>query len=221
MPDQVKMDSLIITGGHIDLPFAEKVYKSRVWDQVIAADAGLRFCLEEDIVPDLIIGDFDSAGTDDLRAFLERCPERIKTFPAVKDETDTELALGRALDAGADYITILGGTGSRLDHVLGNVQILARALDAGAESFMVDPHNRIRMIREKLTLKRDEQFGHYVSLIPFSGAVKGLTLTGFAYEAEDLTLDTGTSRGISNEIRDDKARIEFSEGTLIVIESMD
>ncbi len=216
------MNSLIITGGHIDLPFAEKIYKSTVWDQVIAADAGLRFCLEEGIVPDLMIGDFDTAGSaEDLCAFLGRFPERIKTFPAVKDETDTELALECALDAGADEITILGGTGSRLDHVLGNVHILARALDAGADCCLVDPHNRIRMIREGLTLRRDEQFGQYVSLIPFDGTVEGLTLTGFAYETGDLTLGIGTSRGISNEIRDDEARIEFSGGTLLVIESAD
>ncbi len=215
------MNSLIIAGGHIDLPFAKKVLESRTWDQVICADAGMRLCLEYDILPDIIIGDFDSAQDEDLRAFSERCPERIRTYPSAKDETDTELALDCALDAGADEITILGATGSRLDHVLGNIQMLKRALDAGAVCFLLDPHNRVRMIREGIRLRRDEQFGRYVSLIPFTPTVEGLKLTGFAYETEGLKLRSGTSRGISNEIRDEEAAVTFDEGTLIVIESRD
>ncbi len=215
------MNSLIIAGGHIDLPFAEKVLKSQAWDLVICADAGLHFCLETGVTPDLVLGDFDSAKSPDLEAFCARWPERIETFPAEKDETDTELALDAAIRAGADEVTILGATGTRLDHVLGNVQLLARALDAGVACFLLDPHNRVRMVTDGLTLQRREQFGHYVSLLPFTSSVEGLTLRGFAYEVEDFTLRSGTSRGISNEIRGEEGVISFTDGILLVIESRD
>ncbi|MCC8142054.1 MAG: thiamine diphosphokinase [Lachnospiraceae bacterium] len=215
------MNSMIITGGQIDLPFAKTILESQAWDLVISADLGLHFCLEAGVVPDVILGDFDSVEPKDLAYAQEHYPERLFRFPAEKDETDTELAVDCALRAGADRITILGGTGDRMDHVLGNVQMLKKALDAGAVCFLMDPHNRIRMIREDLTMNREAQFGDYVSLIPFTPEVEGLSLTGFVYEVEDLTLQSGTARGISNEIRDEEALISFQNGILLVIESRD
>ncbi len=215
------MNSMIITGGRIDLPFAKTILDSQAWDLVISTDPGLHFCLESGVIPDVILGDFDSVEPMELAYAQEHYPERLYRFPAEKDETDTELAVDCALRAGADRITILGGTGDRLDHVLGNVQMLKKALDAGAECVLLDPHNRIRMICEDLTMDREEQFGDYVSLIPFTPAVEGLSLTGFVYEVEDLTLQSGTARGISNEIRDEKALISFRSGILLVIESRD
>ncbi len=213
--------SLIIAGGHIDLPFAKDIWNAQEWNQVIGVDSGLRFCLEADVLPDAILGDFDSVHPEDLEHFREVCPKRIETFPVEKDETDTELAVDRAIREGADAITILGGTGSRIDHLLGNVQLLKQALDAGVACEIIDSSNRIRMIRKRLTIRKKEQFGDYVSLLPFTPEVKGLTLTGFAYEARDLVLSSGTTLGISNEITADKAEISLREGLLLVIESRD
>ncbi len=215
------MKCLIVAGGQIDLPFAKQILECQDWDLLISADRGLHFFLEAGLVPDWIVGDFDSADPEEIKPFQENCPEKLQTFPAEKDETDSEIALDCAIEAGADRITILGGTGSRLDHVLGNLQLLKRALDAGAECCLVDPHNRIRMIKDDLAINRDEQFGDYVSLIPFSSEVEGLTLTGFAYEVEDFTLQNGIARGISNEICAPCAHITLKSGELIVIESRD
>ncbi len=213
--------SVIVTGGHTDLPFVISYLQTRTWDQVIAADSGLHPCLAADISPDVILGDFDSVDSADLRRMEEQYPERIHRFPAEKDETDTELAVSYALESGAEHITILGGTGSRVDHMLGTLQMLRKALDAGAACELVDPHNRVRVVKEGLTLRRKEQFGDYVSLIPATSRVEGLTLTGFAYEVRDFTLESGTARGISNVIRDETATIAFRSGLLWVIESKD
>ncbi|MCD8365738.1 MAG: thiamine diphosphokinase [Clostridiales bacterium] len=215
------MKSLIITGGQIDLPFARQLMEKERWDFVISADSGLNFCREAEILPDEILGDFDSVNPGALQFFQDRCPERIHVYPPEKDETDTELAILRALEMGADSITILGGTGTRLDHVLGNLQLLKMAMEAGTECAIVDPHNRIRMIRERTEICREEQFGTYVSLIPFTPQVEGLTLRGFAYEVEEFTLESGKARGVSNEIREDVAVIEMRQGILLVIESRD
>ncbi|MCD7980853.1 MAG: thiamine diphosphokinase [Clostridiales bacterium] len=217
----MKKNSLIITGGHTDLPFTKKQLQEEVWDCVICADSGLDFCREAGFLPDVILGDFDSADPDALRFFRERCPERIFTFPAQKDETDTELALQYAIREGAGRITVLGATGTRLDHVLGNIHLLKQAMDADTDCCILDAHNRIRMIRRSLVIRRDGQFGRYVSLIPFTPEVRGLTLTGFAYEVRDFTLASGSARGVSNEIREDEARIEMKSGILLVIESRD
>ncbi|MCD8045967.1 MAG: thiamine diphosphokinase [Clostridiales bacterium] len=215
------MNTLIITGGQIDLPFAEKWINDHEWDRIISADSGLDFCRVAGVLPDVILGDFDSANPEVLQYFQERCPQRIETFPAEKDETDTELAILRAVEMGADAITILGGTGTRLDHVLGNLHLLKMAMDAGVSCAIIDPHNRIRMTQDGMTIRRAEQFGKYVSLIPFTPQVDGLTLRGFAYEVEDFTLLSGKARGVSNEIRAEAATIELRSGILLVIESRD
>ncbi len=215
------MNSLVITGGQIDLPFAKKELEKQVWDMVISADSGLEFCREAQIVPDLILGDFDSVKTETLDGFQQNYPERIHRFPAMKDETDTELALLHAISAGATRITILGGTGTRLDHVLGNLQLLKLALDKGVDCVLLDSHNRIRLVADGLLLRKAEEFGDYVSLIPFTPQVCGLTLTGFAYEVRDFTLQAGQARGVSNQICEEVAQICLTEGLLLVIESRD
>lgn len=215
------MNVLIVTGGFIDFTFAKSYLREQKWNFVISADSGIEFCRKAEILPDMILGDFDSADQNTLKLFQEKCPDRILRFPAKKDETDTELAIMKAIEAGADHITILGGTGSRLDHVLGNIHLLKMALDAGAECCIVDPHNRIRMIQSHFELKKREQFGTYVSLIPFTSRVTGLSLTGFSYEVKDFTLNAGKARGVSNEIAAETAEIDLKDGILLVIESAD
>ena len=215
------MQVLIISGGTIEPEFAKNYIRQRNWDFIISADAGMKFCKEADILPDLLMGDFDSADPDILKVFEKSCPERIRRFPAQKDETDTELAILKAIEQGADEITVIGATGTRLDHVLGNIQLLKMGLDRNVSCLLVDAHNRIRMIRDAFTIRKTEQFGKYVSLLPFTPQVRGLTLRGFAYEVSDYDLNSGLARGVSNEIAADTATIELKDGLLIVIESHD
>lgn len=215
------MQVLIISGGSIDPAFATQYITERRWDAVICADGGMEFCRRAQILPELILGDFDSADAGTLQYYMQRIPERILRFPAEKDETDTELTIMKAIELGADEITILGGTGSRIDHMLGNIQLLYFALKEGVSCCLVDPCNRIRMIDGPMECKRREQFGKYISLMPFTPEVQGLCLKGFAYEVEDFTLKCGKSRGLSNEIAADTASISFTSGCLLVIESKD
>ena len=212
---------LIITGGKIDYDFAIEYIGQNEFDRVIAADSGIEFCRRANRIPDLILGDFDSANPQTLAFFQEKCPDRIETFPARKDATDSELAFLRAAEWGALQITILGGTGTRMDHVMGNIHLPKQALDAGIACELVDAHNRIRLIDQPLILNKSDQFGEQVSLIPFTPQVEGLTLCGFAYPLDHFTLTWGTSRGISNVIESDRASIQFSSGILLVMETKD
>ena len=215
------MQCLIITGGSIEYNFAIKYIEERMWDYIICADAGMKFCHKAGIIPDLILGDFDSVDQESYECFNAICPERMERFPSHKDETDTELALLRAIEAGADAVTMIGATGTRLDHVMGNIQILKKALDRGITTYLVDSHNRIRMTDTAVTISKEEQFGTYVSLIPFTEKVTGLTLCGFSYPVQDYTLMQGRSVGVSNEITGQQGEISLKEGLLLVMESRD
>lgn len=125
------------------------------------------------------------------------------------------------MEQGCKKIHILGATGSRMDHVLGNIHLLGMAMEHGVEALMVDANNRIRMVNQGLALRKEEQYGNYVSLLPFTPQVTGLTLKGFKYQVEDFTLKCCHSLGVSNEIAAEQAEIAFQEGTLVVVESRD
>ena len=156
-----------------------------------------------------------------MRYFDEQ-PEisKIRLDP-IKDDTDTEFAIRKAISMGAKRITLLGAIGTRLDHVLGNVELLGIGLSEHVQIEMLDTNNRIRMINTGITIGKEEQFGTYVSLIPYTAEVKGLTLTGFKYPLDHYTLKGFCSIGVSNEITAEKATITFEDGILIVIESRD
>lgn len=215
------MNTLIVTGGSIDYKFACEYLKKYTWDYVVCADAGMKFCHTAGIQPDLILGDFDSVDDASYTYFKEKCSERMEQFPTHKDETDTELALLRAIAAGADAVTMIGATGTRIDHLLGNIQMLKLALDRGVPCQIVDAHNRIRMVDGQIMLQKSDQFGKYVSLLPFTPEVTGITLKGFAYEVENFTLVSGIARGVSNELEAETASITCQNGILLVIESRD
>ncbi len=212
---------LIVSGGSIEDTFAKNWMIQYHPGYTIAADSGMEFFYRVGRVPDMIIGDFDSVNSDTLHYFKEKETIIWKELNPIKDDTDTEFAIRQAIALGAEEITVLGGTGSRLDHVMGNVSLLGIGLKEQVFIQLVDAHNRIRMINKSISIKKDEQFGNYVSLIPYQGNVTHMYLKGFKYPLEDFTMEPFCSIGISNEILEEEAEILFEEGTLLVIEARD
>ena len=102
--------------------------------------------------------------------------------------------------------------------MLGNIQTMYLALEKGADCAMLDPHNRIRLIDGETVIANEEQYGNYVSLIPLTTEVTGVTLTGFKYPLRDHTFtSTGSAGlGVSNEIADSEAEITVHEGTALI-----
>ena len=215
------MKFLIVSGGEATDEFVEEVIKKGGFDVILAADSGMDFLYRTQILPDIIVGDFDSVEPKVLDFFREKEQIDICVLNPVKDDTDTEFAIREAIRRGATDITIIGGTGTRLDHVLGNISLLGIGLEEGVRMELLDAHNRIWMIDHSVTLKKKEQYGNYLSLIPYNGKVTGVTLKGLKYPLHDYPRGGFNSLGISNEIVDDEASIELTSGQLLVIESRD
>lgn len=212
---------IIVSGGSIEDKFAKEWIEQYQPEYIIVADSGMEFMRRVGIKPDMIIGDFDSVASETLRFFKEQEGIIFKELNPIKDDTDTEFAICQAIHLGAKEITVLGATGTRLDHVLGNVALLGIGLQKNVSIHLVDKHNRIRMIDKSMKLDKSKQFGAYVSLIPYAGDVKGVTLRGFKYPLENFTMESFSSLGISNEIVDNQAEILLEDGILVVIESRD
>ncbi len=215
------MNTLIISGGNINSDFALDFMEKQNPDYIIAADRGLLFAWEHKICPDYIVGDFDSVPADVIAEYRKRNSVPIREYNPVKDATDTQIALERAISHGSGQIWLLGATGTRLDHTLGNIYSLKPALEAGIPAYILDAHNRISLVNSAIRLKREEQYGTYVSFLPMGEAVEGLTLEGFKYPLKDHTLKNDSGLGVSNEITADEASVSMKKGILIMIQSCD
>lgn len=215
------MRFVIISGGHIEDVFALNYLKENKYDVLIAADSGMDFLHRNGIVPDIIAGDFDSVGSESLTYYQALNKVQVVKLNPIKDDTDTEFVIREAIRRGATEITILGATGTRLDHVLANVNLLGIGLEESVKMTLLDEHNRIRMMEGSMEISKDEQFGSFVSILPVKGDAKGVTLEGMKYPLKDADVACFSSLGVSNEIVEDVTKISVREGVLLVIESRD
>lgn len=211
---------LIITGGTIELEFLQERLIIDQYNMIIAADHGLLAADMLNLSMDYIVGDFDSVPEKILQKYRE-ISTPIKTFPREKDKSDTQIALELALMHNPTEIHLIGATGTRLDHVLANLHLLMLPLQLGVDAFLMDPHNKIYLKKSSFRIIKAHQFGDYVSFLPFTTKVCGLTLKGFRYPLNNIILNSGSSLCISNEIKEEEAYVEFSEGILVVTEARD
>ena len=183
-------------------------------DFVICADGGYDHAQAAGIVPDYLIGDFDS-----LRGRIQSGIEII-TFPSEKDDTDTGLCLQTALDMGYQDILILGGIGGRFDHAMANIQLMAGIADKVERIAMADNKNYCTILKDG-TLKLPKKSGQHVSLLSLSDTSTGVSISGVKYPLVDHTLTRTFPLGVSNEYEDDFATIRVKNGTLLVALSED
>ena len=146
--------AVIISGGKIQTDFALAFLRTQTWNYVIGADKGVIFCHKNQIMPTHIVGDFDSAGETEYEYFQKNTDVPIKRLNPVKDYTDTDVALRLALELGAEEITILGGTGARIDHTAANVRILFLALQKGVRAYLLDEHNKMWLTDHAVSIKK-------------------------------------------------------------------
>jgi len=220
---------VIIGGGNINTRFAkefiDRLDKSSL--SIMACDSGYENCLAIGLEPDIVIGDFDSISREAYEKLQHSNAEVIKLNP-VKDDTDIEAAVNIAIHKTSfgEFIYILGGTGKRLDHFLGNVNLLGMGCLKQRKVVIVDEYNYIQMISagQVLDLSREgegAQFGHYVSIFPYGGKAAGVTMTGFKYPLENATIEGFNTLTVSNELIESVGSITLKEGYLIVCETRD
>jgi thiamine pyrophosphokinase len=211
------MTGVILCGGRIaDYRFMRKYLDGA--DLVISADSGARHCKGFDVVPDLLVGDFDSVSDADYKGLVSAGVE-IARFPVEKDMTDSELAIDIALEKGCSRVIMLGALGTRLDHSVSNLFLLKKLLDRGAEGILADENNEARLIDSSIVLDREKDA--FLTLLPIAGPARGVTTQGLYYPLENATLEVGSSWGVSNKFSSEKAVVTVRQGALLVILSRD
>ena len=211
------MNTVIVTGGNINEEFIKDFFSNNKFNTIIAVDKGLEILNKLKIDPDFIIGDFDSLNESVLKEYNNKNTIELEKE---KDFTDTHMALKLAIEKQSTNITIIGAIGTRIDHTLANVHILKEALNNNIKAKLVDENNEITLINKTTTIKKNNSF-KYVSIIPLTTEITGITLKGFKYLLEDATLKIGQSIGISNEQLEEQATIKIQKGIAILFFSKD
>ncbi|MGD9731000.1 MAG: thiamine diphosphokinase [Desulfamplus sp.] len=241
------MKYLIIANGIAvdDDPLLKLVKEA---DVVVCADGGARYLKIIGIAPNVLIGDMDSIGDNENIYFTDitttissesKSLEQNKTivikYPRQKDASDTELAVLWAIDQGAEYITLTGVTGTRMDHTLSNIFLLKKIGEKGVRCKIVDNHNEIFLLSNDLTenhpadkggssdcsLSIDGKIGELLSIIPVTQEVRGVTLRGLEYPLNNAVLAFGSSRGVSNVFNQTTAYISIKSGMVLITKSCD
>ena len=227
------MKILIMTGGRTDKSFALGFLKKEVFDCCIVADSALEVWDKVGEEPSFsqkinhLVGDFDSVSQKTLEKYINRDDITVHRFNPEKDYTDTEIAVRLAMRLAAESgetdnsVTLLGATGTRLDHTLDNLQLLVTLREAGITGCILDEHNRIRLLENGMTLYREQAFGSYFSIIPVSFVLRGLSIEGAKYPLDRREVHLGEGLCVSNEYAADTVRIYLEEGTAFLIESRD
>ena len=195
-------------------------------DLVIAADGGLRHATALGLPVSRWVGDGDSTDAGDLSA-LAATGVVIERVAVDKDESDTELAVLAATEAGADLVTILGGLGGiRIDHALANLALLQHPALEHREAVLYDETGaRLSLLagpdHRGLPGARDLAGceGDVVSLIPLGDSAHDVTTEGLRYPLRGETLLLGRARGLSNVRTGTMARVTVGSGRILVIET--
>jgi thiamine pyrophosphokinase len=212
------VQALIVAGGDTDPVDAQRLVGA---DLVIAADGGAVFLETVGRRPDVLVGDLDSIDA----ALVERLAAAgvaVERHPAAKDATDAELAIDRAVEAGARRITVIGAfAGKRLDHELANLLLLTdRAwAEATDDLRMVRGGTTVRALHGPGRLAIEADVGATVSLLPLGGDATGVLTTGLRFPLDGEPLRLGRSRGLSNEVVDAPASVALEAGVLLVVET--
>ncbi|MBU3214137.1 thiamine diphosphokinase [Clostridium estertheticum] len=211
------MKVIIISGG---APPSKKLLIKEMAKDIflIAADSGANCLYHYNIKPDLLVGDFDSIDKEILDYYKKnKCI--IDIYPTEKDFTDTEIAVRKAIGMKPSEIVLLGCTGSRIDHLLGNIGMLKICLENKVNASIKDDNNIITLVNDSTLL--NGIIGKIFSVQSYGDEIIGLTIEGAKYPLDNYNLKIGESISISNEFACPQVKLKFKAGTLMIILSKD
>lgn len=199
---------VIIGGAEIkNYDFIREQLKSD--DYFIFCDCGLAHMEPLSVRPSLIVGDFDSHAAPDTEV------ETI-VLPCEKDDTDTVFAAKEALRRGFSSFLLIGVTGGRLDHTIGNLSILLMLHEKGMDAVISDDYSSMQIVAQEPVFIQDDC--EYFSLLNISGLARGVTIKDAKYPLHDAEITCSYQYGVSNEVVPGKtASVSVGNGKLLLI----
>jgi thiamine pyrophosphokinase len=202
--------TILLGGDLVRTPLLERQVAGT---RVIAADAGMAHAATLGLVPELWVGDFDSVPAH-LPPALAAVPRQ--TFPAEKDKTDGELAIGTALERGATALVLAGAFGgARADHAFLHLALALRLAEAGTEVVLTSGAQEGIPLLPDNPHKFNYADGTLFSILGFSD-LSGLSVEGAKWPLDKVEIAFGSSLTLSNEVRGG-LRITLGSGRAILV----
>lgn len=211
------MKVLIVSNGSIGDPEALCAKLPPV-DYVISSDGGTRHLNDLGLMPDLILGDFDSVDPDLLKTY-EAQGVLLKRYPMDKDRTDTHIAVDTAAEMGAKEVILTGVLGTRFDHSYANVLLLVRLARRNIRGVIIDNHNTIYVSDTHISIQGTP--GGYLSLLPLTTDTVISAASGLQYPLENAPLPLNNPLGVSNVLIEPKAEVSITSGWLMAVLAQD
>ena len=199
---------LLVAGGRRP---SEKFFKSVAQGRkIFAVDRGIEICRACNILPEILIGDFDSAENSALDwAIKNKIP--VERHPVEKDFTDTQLAL-EILPKNFSAI-VTGIFGGRLDHLYSNIFTCANYENI----FLADEREIIFYLKGGESVEVNFfEIPMAVSLLPITETCEGVTTENLHWELSNATLKQNLPNTISNRAENSKIKISVERGTLAI-----
>lgn len=212
---------VIVSGGELEQEHALSVLDRDDSCYVIGVDKGVEFLYRHSIMPNYIVGDFDSVRPEIADYYRKETTVPIREFNPVKDASDTEIAFRLAVTLGCKQMLILGATGGRIDHLWANIQCLSIPFRSGIDARILDRQNSIRLIGGRTVLKKGETYGPYFSVFPLGQEIFGFNITGARYPLKNHVLTAYDSLCVSNQLKDEEVVIDFAGGIVVLMETKD
>jgi thiamine pyrophosphokinase len=202
-----KLRALIICAGDNKNSSKLKAYAKNS-DYIICADGGYLHAKENSIIPNIIVGDFDSCSAPEDFSSIVKLPQE-------KDETDSFYALKFALSKGAKEIVLYGGIGDRFDHSYANMCLLNFTLERNIKTVLTDGKTEIYLIDSSISLNKKK--GTAISIYSYTDISYNVCYENLKYKLNNYTLSKSDIIGTSNEFLDKQAKISVEIGKLIII----
>lgn len=178
---------------------------------LVSIDSGANILHFLEITPQLAIGDFDSISFEAFD-WLKQKNVEIITHPSDKDKTDLELSLEYLTEKNYLNATIYAALGGRIDHVLGNLLLLARDDFQKVQFTIRDTNTVIYPLRAAEIQTIRGNAGDFFSIIPLSEKISGLAIKGVRWPLQKVTVKFGSTHTISNEFLGSEITVSIDQG---------
>lgn len=201
-------------------------FKTQNFDFVVAVDRGYATCVEQEIKPDIVVGDFDSLGYVPEH-------ENVKVHSSIKDESDMELALRLVHARGYRDVSVYGALSGRLDHTLANIQVFASFAAMGMNIVGIGTNFAVATLSGASTHTRQVvfeafdpqtlsgEYGLFFSAFAVGGRAEGVVERGLKYTMDEAPFSGASSLGLSNEFIGEGVLVSLRKGTMVVMFALD
>jgi thiamine pyrophosphokinase len=212
------MNAVILgNGSYTDFEFYQNYLKLNPADIIICADGGIKAALKIGLLPDVLLGDFDSVTKEEIANLKDKI--KIIPFEKRKDYTDVYLCMKYAIENNYKQITLFGVLGTRADHSLVNIYLLKYAIDSGVNAKIINECNEVFLMNDYVQL--DGVRNKTISVLPYTDKIEGIYLKGMSYPLINAAMTKENPYGVSNYAVEDRVEISIGAGTAIIVITQD